>query len=82
MKQKKDFEDDGRVIANMNIEGTPWYVADEVKNGATSQVHTTPTRKETFHLIKGALTAGLMIGFIFVAAFLIFILFCTQIWLR
>lgn len=88
MKQRKGFEDDGRVIANMNIEGTPWYVAEENKDRASEKVHTTatptttPTRKETFHLITGALTAGLMIGFVFILAFLVFILFCTKIWLK
>lgn len=82
MKQRKDIEDDGRVIANMNIEGTPWYVADDMKNRASEQVRTNPNRKETFYLIKGALTAGLIIGFVFVLAFLVFILFCTKIWFR
>lgn len=82
MKQRKDLDDDGRVIANMNIEGTPWYVADKNENRASTHVHTNPTRKETFLLIKGALTAGLLIGSIFVLAFLVFILFCTKIWFR
>jgi hypothetical protein len=82
MKQRKEFEDDGRVIANMNIEGTPWYVPEGMNSGDTGQNRTKPTRSETFAMIKGALAAGLVIGFVFVLAFFIFILFCTEIWFR
>jgi predicted lipid-binding transport protein (Tim44 family) len=82
MKQRKGFEDDGRVIANMNIEGTPWYVDHKNNPGPSSPAQPTPTRKETFYLMKGALTAGLLIGFIFILAFFGFILFCTMVWLR
>lgn len=82
MKQRKEFEDDGRVIANMNIEGTPWYVPEGIEDKTSGQNYTKPTRGETFALIKGALAAGLVIGLVFVLAFLVFILFCTEIWFR
>lgn len=81
MKQKKVFHDDGRVVANMNIEGTPWYVPEK-NTEAPSPNQSNPTRKETFYLIKGALTAGLLIGGVFVVACLLFLLFCTQVWFR
>lgn len=80
MKQKNAFDDDGRVVADMNIEGTPWYVPEKSREASANRIK--PTPKETFYLIKGALSAGLLIGFVFVIAFLLFLLFCTQIWFK
>ncbi len=72
-KKKKELppDDDGRTIANMNVEGLPWYnptmgkVAEEDK----------PTRKERRSLIRAGflayLPAFLMILLGFTAAALI-----------
>jgi hypothetical protein len=86
MRKKKTYEDDdGRVIANMNIEGTPWYVKknpmqDKSLSGESSTEKT--NNKETFYIIRGALAAALLIALVFVAVFFIFLLFCTQVWFK
>ncbi|WP_252891418.1 hypothetical protein [Thermoclostridium stercorarium] len=41
-----------------------------------------PGKKEMFHIIMGALAAGLLIGIVFIAAFFLFILFCTEVWFK
>jgi hypothetical protein len=79
---KKPIDDDGRVIANMNIEGTPWYVdkSNEPERSLSNEPEL--SRKEAFHLMKGALVAGLIIGIVFISVFFVFILFCTKIWFK
>ncbi|NLM11871.1 MAG: hypothetical protein GX213_14085 [Clostridiaceae bacterium] len=82
MRKKSYDDDDGRVIANMNIEGTPWYVKESHLQENSSSGEFVPDRKETYHIMKGALIAGLLIGFVFIAAFFIFLLFCTRVWFK
>lgn len=48
------------------------------KNGRENRETLSP--KETFHVIKGSLMAGLAAGLVFLAAFFLFILFCVKIW--
>jgi len=82
MRKKIYDDDDGRVIANMNIEGTPWYVGETSDKGDSLPEENVPDIRETLHVMKGALAAGLLIGFVFIAAFFIFLLFCTQVWFK
>lgn len=81
MRKKVYDDDDGRVIANMNIDGTPWYVKEKkVKDGSSEEF--VPDFKLTFNIMKGALAAGLLIGFVFIAACFLFLLFCTRVWFK
>ncbi|HBH13290.1 MAG: Uncharacterized protein XD91_0520 [Clostridiales bacterium 38_11] len=82
MKKKEKFRDDSRVVADMNFDGAPWQTKsrDPIEIGSDQELLL--TKKETFQVMKTALFAGLIIGIIFVGAFLIFILFSTKIWLR
>lgn len=82
MKRKVYNDDDGRIIANMNVEGTPWYVPCRKTDADPAQDRNVPGVKETWHIIKGALAAGLLIGSVFIVAFYLFILFCTEIWFK
>ncbi|MDP3387789.1 MAG: hypothetical protein Q8S24_11180 [Eubacteriales bacterium] len=81
-KEKEEFRDDGRSIADMNFDGAPWQTKGSKNIEPSSDPGLQLTKKETFQLMKTALFAGLIIGLIFVGAFLIFILFSTKIWLR
>lgn len=89
-ERKKTYDDDdGRVIANMNVEGMPWYLDDAVrrrknaKNGQESSSDFSDlTKGETWEIIKGTVKAGLMIGGVYFVVFLLFILFCVFIWFR
>lgn len=82
-ENKPKFEDDGRTIANMNVEGMPWYnpSRDIVKDG-TSQDFTDLSAGEKRAMMRGILAAALLVGLIFVGGAFIFILFCTQVWFR
>ena len=80
-KKKQYDDDDGRVIANMNVEGMPWFLSDALKNkGRTDSDMSDLTREESRELVKGAVKAGLLIAGVFVLAAFLFILFCLHIW--
>lgn len=71
--------DDGRTIANMNVDGMPWYV----KKNPDQKDNTTPPTKEELKIWKNAaLKAALLIGGIFGAVFAVFILFCQFVWFK
>ena len=80
-KKKQYDDDDGRVIANMNVEGMPWFLSDALKNnGKTDSDMSDLTKEESRELVKGAVKAGLLIAGVFVLAAFLFILFCLHIW--
>lgn len=76
----KPAEDDGRVIASMNVEGMPWY--DKTAVIPASSGGGTLDRRQTRYAIMGALKASLLIAGVFSAALILFVLFCTEIWLK
>ncbi|HAE42701.1 MAG TPA: hypothetical protein DCG34_07250 [Clostridiales bacterium] len=82
VKKKDEFRDDGRVVADMNFEGAPWQTRDKRRIDSGAGEELLLTKKETFQLMRTALFAGLVIGLVFVGAFLIFILFSTKFWLK
>lgn len=82
-RKKSHDDDDGRVIAPMNVEGMPWY---QDKPAFSSEEEgpkpPPPTKRETFQLLANAMLAGLLVGGIFVVALFLFILFCVTVWFR
>ena len=40
------------------------------------------TAKETFYIVAGAVGSGLLIAGLFIVVAFLFLLFCTQIWLK
>lgn len=83
-KQKKTYDDDdGRVIANMNVDGMPWYLDDSAKRqGGKNSDLSDLTKGETWEIIKGTVKAGLAVGAVYLVAFALFILFCVFVWFR
>ena len=81
-KKKREYDDDdGHVIANMNVEGMPWYRKEE-KWDAKNPKHDY-TKDQTRYIILGTLKAALLIASAFLGAFLVFILIlCAVAWLR
>ena len=83
-KQRKFHEDDdGRVIASMNVDGMPWYQRGErFEKSRREQASdfSDLTKEEEREIIKGAVKASLLIAGVFILAMLIFILFCLYIW--
>ena len=78
-------EDDGRVIAPMNVEGMPWYrpeqPEDQRRNTASSSGGKSDlTREEQRLVIWGAVRTGLLIFAVFAVVFLLFLLFSDYVW--
>lgn len=78
-------DDDGRVICNMNVEGMPWYnrrirsqkgtASDQPKG---EQLTPAEARLYTWYSIL----AGLLIALVFSGVWVLFILFCTEVWFK
>jgi len=85
-KKKRTYEDDdGRVIASMNVAGMRWYQKSPrqtANNMHSSSDYEDLAKEETREIIKGALKASLLIVGIFILAMLLFILFCIFVWFR
>ncbi len=89
-KRKKDeWVDDGRVIANMNVEGMPYLFRrrarrafDEFGQKKQKSDPIELTKKEKRAIGAGAASAILLVGVVFIAAFGLFLLFCAKVWFR
>jgi len=82
-KHRLHEDDDGRVIANMNVDGMPWYQRsqrfDRHRREEASDFSDL-TKGETWEIIKGSMKASLLIAGVFILAMLVFILFCLYVW--
>ena len=83
-KPKERFVDDGRVIADMNVPGMPWYNEasrkPEIKTGKEQELDL--TKKEKRAMVGGVVAAALLVTVLFAGIFFLFILFCTQVWFK
>ncbi|HNX13989.1 MAG TPA: hypothetical protein PK854_01270 [Oscillospiraceae bacterium] len=81
-KDKKTYDDDdGRVIAPMNVEGMPWY--RKGKSLGDSESKQPPlTKREALVLILNGALAGLAIALILGGLGALFILFLTNVWFK
>ena len=79
-------EDDGRTIADMNVEGMPWYHRSARQDapvipgpgGYQQQM----TDEEVRMYRWAAVRAGLILAFVFGGIFALFIAFCDFIWFK
>ncbi|MEA4966010.1 MAG: hypothetical protein VB055_09345 [Oscillospiraceae bacterium] len=79
MANKQEFEDDGRTVANMNVEGMPWYLEKKEKP-ETEKIEL--TKEEGRSMMWGILKASLLVAGVFIAGFTIFILLCVFVFFR
>ena len=81
-KAKDVYEDDGRTIVNMNVEGMPWYVKGDEKRakGQDASEHAQMTDEEYRQYKRAALKSALLIVLVFGLVFLAFIAFCDFVW--
>ncbi len=71
--------DDGRTIADMDVDGMPWYL----KRQNQSQPGDTPLSPEQMRAYRfAAVKAALAVALIFGGAFALFIAFCDFVWFR
>ena len=76
----KEDEDDGRTIADMNVEGMPWYQPKTGENAPSGGEPYQMTKKEGRAYTFAAIKAGLAVALIFGLVYFFFILFLTKIW--
>ncbi|MBQ5950796.1 MAG: hypothetical protein IJL66_01410 [Lachnospiraceae bacterium] len=83
MGKKQYDDDDGRTIADMNIDGMPWYVqGDENRAPAGEGEHYQMSKEESRAYTWAALKAALLVAVIFGVVFFLFIAFADFIWLN
>ena len=91
--QRQYDDDDGRTICDMNVPGMPWYERDRrraerderrAQRAASAPPATgggyIPLREQMRNALSVAL-AGLVVFGVIGGAMVLFILFCTNVWL-
>jgi hypothetical protein len=86
-QQPDDFEDDGRVVCDMNVAGMPWHqdrcARTATDSGQESRVRGEPiTKPELRRYTWYALLAGLALVAVFSIVWILFTIFATQVWFR
>lgn len=86
-KKKEVFIDDGRVIANMNVDGLPRSpfrrkAFDEFGATAEKREDIRLTRPEKRAVARGIALSYLLFGLIFFGGLALFILFCVYVWFK
>ncbi|MFA5561700.1 MAG: hypothetical protein WDA00_03590 [Eubacteriales bacterium] len=97
-RKKKEYDDDdGRTIANMNVEGMPWYqkrahddtpadpqspAGEGAGDAGADNQPITLTKTEGRAMMRGVLLAAFLVGAVFFGAIALFILFCIYVWFR
>ena len=69
-KKKVKYIDDGRTIANMNVEGMKWHVPEKQKRAKTELSKLNITKAERRAMMIGALQVILPIALAFIGIFL------------
>ena len=82
MKKKRTHQDDNRTIANMNVEGMPWYQSekDVQKRKAINDLQI--TRKEKWAMLWGAFIAFLPVFLIIIGSFIVVYLLLYLLFFR
>lgn len=78
-------DDDGRVICNMDVEGMRWHdkrVRRESREARRVIQGDQMTKSEARQFTWYAVLAGLLIATVFSVTWVLFILFCTEIWFK
>ncbi|MDD5937071.1 MAG: hypothetical protein PUC65_16150 [Clostridiales bacterium] len=81
MKTKGIFRVHEEKVADMNVEGMPWF-HDKIDEQELQMRRSVPelNRRETIRVIMSSLLAALMVASVFILGMFLFILFCTKIW--
>ena len=74
--------DDGHVIADMNVDGMPWYAPEEDKPFPGYTPGSLLDKRQTRFAMWGALKAALLVTAGFSAGIILFVLFCVHVWFK
>ena len=73
-KVKREYEDDGHTIVNMNVEGAPWYQEPPKEEGEVL------SKEDARAVARASLKWVLLFTLGFSLLMVLFILFCTKVW--
>ena len=79
MGPDQEIDDDNIVIADMNVEGMPWYKPGHRKKVKVDSHYTV---REWLYIYQGALKAALVVGICASLFLILFTLFCVKVWFR
>lgn len=87
-RKKEEWVDDGRVIANMNVEGLPDVFYKRNRRKRFDEFGEIPVKKEPVKLTREerrAISHGVSFAFIaallvFAVLFMLFLIFCSKVW--
>lgn len=86
-KETKDFVDDGRVIADMNVDGVPHSVFRRTsfnikKKKKKKEESVGLSKKERRSIFLGVFTSYILVGLITFGAFALLIYFSINVWFK
>ena len=88
MTRKPDLPegDDGRTIADMNVEGMPWYSPGGKLSRAERRQRAKGseplTKEESRYYTWGALKAALLVAGVMCGGIILFVWFCLAVWFK
>jgi hypothetical protein len=84
--RKKEFFDDGRVIADMSVDGMPSSLLSRRKSKKLKEKKNEHEIELTFRerasVFLGVISGYLLFGLIVFGGFALFILFCIKVWFK
>lgn len=81
-EKKQEVIDDNRTIANMNVEGMPWYMGKDGYKRQNQMQELDITKEERRAMIFGAMAMMVPVLIVIVLAFFGVFLFLDIFWLR
>ena len=84
-EREPDWEDDGRTIVNMNVEGMPGYRRElDVRAGGRApdlkRRREMPSNRETWMIMWASMKWAFLFSMGFSLIMVLFILFCVKVW--
>ena len=79
-KRKVYDDDDGRTIANMNVEGMPWYDRAQRNRTETGELKPQMDRSQRRATMFGVVLAALLIALVFGIGYFVIILLMDTFW--
>ena len=79
-RKREEFEDDGRTIADRNVDGMPWYLEKREKQPEQEKIEL--TKEEGRAMMGGILKATLLVTLAFGVGLTLFILLCDLVFFR
>ena len=80
-RRKAREDDDGHVVANMNVEGMPWYRPGPSEPSSPSAGEPL-SRHETLLIMLSSMKWAFLATAALSVCGILFILFCTKVWFK